>query len=228
MTMGDYQQTGSTATPLYPLFLRVQGRRVLVAGAGAVAERKVETLLKYGADVVVVAPEATARISALAADGTITLIPRTFVPGDCNGATLVISAVGNEAVDEAICADAHTCGALVNIVDVPPLCDFYVPSVIDRGRLQIAISTCGCAPLVARQLRQRLETDFSPVWDDYLELLGKVRALVLQRVPGGEAAHKPLLQQLAAMGLLERLERGEVLEAEALYQELCEPVQVQV
>ena len=206
--------------PRYPLYVALGGKRVLVVGGGAVAERKVRTLLRYQAQVTLIAPESTLVLSELAADGAIEWRRRAFAPGDCQGCAIVICAVGCRDIDELVYADAQACKALVNVVDVPELCDFYVPSIVDRGSLQIAISTSGASPATARKLRKQLEWQFPPVWERYLLLLAQVRALVLERISGGEAERKPLMERLASLGLLQRLKAGESPEAEAVYQEL--------
>jgi precorrin-2 dehydrogenase/sirohydrochlorin ferrochelatase len=208
-------------SPKYPLFLELADKPVLVVGAGAVAERKVLTLLHYDAKIRVIAPKVTVRLKELAEQGTLSLEQRPFTAGDCAGAVLVFCATGDTNINQEVYEDAHAQNALVNVVDVPPLCDFYVPSVVDRGLLQIAISTNGASPTVAKQIRHSLEEEFSPEWSAYLQLLAEVRQLVLERIDGEEAQRKPVFEKIATAGILERLVSGEHLDAESLFQEFA-------
>jgi precorrin-2 dehydrogenase/sirohydrochlorin ferrochelatase len=197
--------------PRYPIFLDLVDKPVLVVGAGAVAERKVRALLPYGARVAVVAPEATAGIRALAADASVLVSwqQRAFEPEDCQGVRLVFCATSSEEVNRAVYAAAQACGAWANVVDVPPLCDFYVPSLVSRGPLQVAVSTSGASPTVAKQVRRDLEQRYDESWSAYLELLGEVRALVLADASIAASQRRPLFEQIAAAGLRERIKAGE-------------------
>lgn len=209
--------------PKYPLFADVSGAKVFVIGAGNVAERKVETLVKYGAKVNVIAPDATARILELAEAGSVVYERRNYRPGDLEDAFLVICATDNQAVNEQVFEEAKTHGRLVNVVDAPELCNFYVPSIVSRGPLQIAISTSGAAPTVAKKLRRELSERYGEEWGEYVALLGELRNLVLERVPGGEQEHKPIFSMLTASDLYERVAAGEKPDIEAIYEELVVP-----
>lgn len=131
---------------LFPAFLKLQGRRCLVVGAGPVAESKIESLVRCGADVVVVAPRATGAIRDAALAGEIRWEPRPFRDEDLNGVFLVVAATPFPALHEEIFQQAQRAGILCNAVDEPERCDFYYPSVVRRGPLQIAISTSGNSP----------------------------------------------------------------------------------
>jgi precorrin-2 dehydrogenase/sirohydrochlorin ferrochelatase len=158
--------------PLYPLSLKLNGRPCLVVGGGAVAERKVASLLECGADVTVVAPDATDQIRS--ASGRIKFIERPFELSDVAGALLVIAATNNPGVNSAVADAARASGALVNVVDVPDLCDFYVPALVTRGDLQITVSTGGASPALAKRIRIDLDRQFGPEFEAYLELLARV------------------------------------------------------
>lgn len=116
--------------PGYPIYLDLCGHKVVVVGAGRVALRKVQKLLEYGAQVTVVAPRASDEIVALAQTGRLTWVRRAYRSGDLDGATICFSVCGQPDVDRQVCADAHAKGCLVNVVDVPSLCDFTVPAVV--------------------------------------------------------------------------------------------------
>lgn len=205
---------------LYPLFLQLEGEPVVVVGAGAVARRKVDSLLEAGARVRVVAPEATERIVQLADVGRVAWERRPYREGDAADALLVIGATGDGSVDRRVYAEARRNHALVNVVDVPDLCSAYVPSVLRRGKLQIAVCTSGAAPSLARDLRRNLESQFSPAWEDYVDLLAEVRLLIKQRVAGAAARRAAVYEAVVAMGLLERIEAGETLDAESVYSQV--------
>ena len=143
---------------LYPVFLKLQNRTCLVAGGGRIAERKIDSLLKAGARVKIVAPECTERVEKLAGDGAIDLINRPFREEDLEGAFLVIAATDSKAVNREIYKAAEDRNILINAIDEPENCSFYVPARIRRGDLQLAVSTSGKVPYFARKLKEYLET----------------------------------------------------------------------
>ncbi len=159
---------------LFPIFVKLEGRPVLLVGAGPVGESKVGGLLSAGAAVTVVAPEATDVIRALAADGTIVWHRRVFNPSDLDGVTLVVAAVPKDTA-RSIYAEAQTRGILVNSVDDIENCDFYYPAVVNRGDLQIAISTAGHSPALAQRIRIELERQFGPEYAQWVQQLGEAR-----------------------------------------------------
>ena len=155
----------------YAAFLALEERRCLVVGGGVVAERKVEGLLAAGARVLVVSPTLTPALTALAARGAVRYRARRFEPCDVRGCTLVVAATGAVAVDDAVAAAARRRRSLVNVVDRPAACDFILPSVLRRGDLQIAVSTGGRSPALAREIRRRLEAE---IGEDYAALVTRV------------------------------------------------------
>src|ERR1035438_7936052 len=142
--------------PLFPIFPKLTGRLCIVIGAGNLAESKIESLLAANAAVTVVAPHASPRIVSLAEGGEISWHQREFASGDLSGQFLVVAATNIPAVNRAVFAEAESTGVLINAVDDPPFCDFYFPSVVRRGDLQIAISTAGHSPALAQRLRQEI------------------------------------------------------------------------
>lgn len=207
--------------PYYPVFLDLAGRLAVIVGGGAVAERKVATLLEYGPRVRVVSPDVTAEIESLAASGAIELERRGYVRGDLDGAFLVVCATSSEEVNRAVHAEAEERGCLVNVVDVPELCSFIVPSIVRRGTLSVAISTGGAAPTVAKRLRKQIQGLLGPEWEPYMTLMGEVRTLVMERIPGGEAERKPIFEAIADSDLLERLRAGQTPSAEDVFAEFA-------
>lgn len=154
----------------------------MVVGGGAVAERKVELLVDCGAAVAVVSPTLTQELERLRREGVIEVLQREFRPEDVEGALLVIGATDDRAVNEDVSRAAKSRDVLVNVVDVPELCDFYVPAVIARGNLEVAINTAGSSPVLAKRLREDLEKQFGPEYGPYLELLARLRRELKTRV----------------------------------------------
>jgi len=157
------------------MFLKLSARPCLVVGAGAVAESKIASLLEASARVRVVALEATEQVRSWSQSNIIEWRQRAFEPGDLDGMFLVVAATSSTELHERIFAEATRRGVLCNIVDVPPLCDFYYPSVVQRGPLQIAISTAGLSPALAQRLRKQLEDQFGPEYEEWLAELGEAR-----------------------------------------------------
>ncbi len=162
--------------PFYPIFLNLQGRNCLVVGGGKVAIRKIETLLESGANVQVVAPDICSEISSLAQQNKHLHLSETpYTEADITGRFLVICATNNEAVNRQVYHDADNRNIIVNVVDVPELCSFYVPSRFSRGDLSLAISTHGSSPAMARKIRKELETHFGEEYELMLALLKEMR-----------------------------------------------------
>lgn len=159
---------------LFPVFVKLEGRPVLLVGAGPVGESKVGGLLSAGASVTVVAPNATSTISNWASAGRLQWHAREFQPADLDGMALVIAAVP-AAVARLVYQEARARGILCNSVDDPENCDFYYPAVVNRGDLQIAISTAGHSPALAQRLRQELEQQFGPEYAEWVQQLGDAR-----------------------------------------------------
>ncbi|SNS83270.1 precorrin-2 dehydrogenase [Granulicella rosea] len=182
---------------LFPIFLKLTGRRCLVVGAGNLAESKIESLRAAHADVTVIAPEARPRIAEMAASGEITWIQREFTAGDvAEDLFLVVTATNVGAVNRAVYLEAQAKNIICNAVDDPPFCDFYFPSVVRRGDLQIAISTAGASPALAQRLRKEINAQLPLDTGDWLTDLGNLRREVTQMEPLNEE-RKLLLHQLA-------------------------------
>jgi precorrin-2 dehydrogenase len=166
-------------TSLFPMFMKLDGRQALVVGAGKVGEPKIGGLLETGARVRVVALDATPAVREWARAGKIELELRTFANADLGGAFLVVVATNSRTLNERIYHEAQQLGVLCNVVDVPDLCDFYYPSIVRRGDLQIAVSTAGQSPSLAQKIRQQLEKQFGPAYAAWVADLGETRKLIL-------------------------------------------------
>jgi precorrin-2 dehydrogenase / sirohydrochlorin ferrochelatase len=160
---------------LFPMFLKLSARPCLVIGAGTVAESKIASLLEAGGRVRVVAPEATQQVRDWARLKHIEWHRRPFRLGDLKGMFLVVAATSSTELHERIFEEARRRGVLCNVVDVPALCDFYYASVVQRGALQIAISTAGQSPALAQRLRKELEDQFGPEYEEWVTQLGEAR-----------------------------------------------------
>jgi precorrin-2 dehydrogenase/sirohydrochlorin ferrochelatase len=161
------------------MFLKLEGKRCLVVGAGKVGEPKIVSLIEAGARLHVVALEASEGVREFAKEGKIALELRAFETNDLDDIFLAVVATSSRDLNESIYAEAQRRGILCNVVDVPDLCDFYYPAVVRRGDLQIAISTSGQSPSLAQKLRQQLERQFGPGYAEWVAELGATRKLVL-------------------------------------------------
>ena len=146
----------------FPIFLNIEGRRIVVAGGGDAAIAKLRLLMKTTAHLSVVAQNPSAEIERLAATGKLRLIRRAFTPGDALCAALVYGATENAAEDARISAIARAEGALVNIVDDLAHSQFITPAIVDRDPVVVAIGTEGAAPVLARTIKADIEAQLSP------------------------------------------------------------------
>ena len=181
---------------MFPIFLKLEGRRCLVVGAGKIAEGKIRGLLDAGASVEVVAPFAVPQIQQWFSQGVLSWQQRVFEPRDLDHASIVIAATPSHEVNTQVFEEAQLRNVLCNSVDDPENCDFYYPAVVERGDLQIAISTNGRSPALAQRLRQELEQQFGPEYETWLEELGVSRDQLFATNVDAEARRK-LLHELA-------------------------------
>lgn len=189
---------------LFPMFVKLQGRRVLVVGAGRVGEPKIRSLLETGACIRVVALEASEAVREWSRSGLVVLEERGFASGDLDGVFLAVIATSRRELNEIAYTEARKRGVLCNVVDVPEQCDFYYPAVVQRGDLQIAISTSGQSPALARRLREQLELQFGPGYAEWVSDLGKTRRAILKSGLSQEQKRE-LLMSLAARPAFEQM-----------------------
>lgn len=161
------------------MFLKLEGKRCLVVGAGRIGEPKIASLLNTGARVHVVALEASPAVHEWAQAGKITLALRAYTDHDLKGIFLAVVATASRALNASIYREAQLRGVLCNVVDDPAYCDFYYGAVVRRGDLQIAISTNGQSPALAQKIRQQLERQFGPRYAHWVAELGETRKLVM-------------------------------------------------
>jgi precorrin-2 dehydrogenase/sirohydrochlorin ferrochelatase len=191
---------------LFPIFVKLQGRLVVVVGGGNIAEGKIAGLLAAGARVRAISPAITPAISEWVRERKIEWLPKVFEQGDLFGAHLVIAATSAPGVNELVFYEADARKILCNAVDDIEHCHFYYGSVVQRGDLQIAISTNGKSPALAQRLRQELETQFGAEYEVWLEWLGAAREL-LRASSSASESNKTLLHHLASQPAFERFLR---------------------
>jgi precorrin-2 dehydrogenase/sirohydrochlorin ferrochelatase len=171
---------------LYPIFLDLSGRRCVVVGGGEVANRKTRKLLQARARVVVISPEIQPELESVAVE----IHRRPYREGDLEGAYLAFAATNAREVNAAVAQEAKERGVPVNVADSPSEGDFALPSTLRRGRLQVAVSTGGASPTLARRIRGELEGAFGPEWAGIVEELNTARR-------NGEESHERLEREVS-------------------------------
>jgi precorrin-2 dehydrogenase/sirohydrochlorin ferrochelatase len=185
----------------YPVHLNIKNRKCLVVGGGSVGTRKVTALLECAASVSVVSPVVSPRLRDLASSRLITLKKRSYQSEDLDGMFLVIGATNDERLNRQISEDAERLNTLCNIADRPEVCNFILPSIVQRDDLVITISTSGRSPALAKKLRKVLENQFGEEYGDFLQLMGAIRKKLLSQSHEPEA-HKHLFEQLISSDLI--------------------------
>jgi siroheme synthase-like protein len=170
-------------TPFYIACLRLSGRRCVVIGGGDVGLEKVEGLLACDADVTVVAPEAHPALQRLALEGSIAWEQHPYSEGDLEGALIVIAATNDTDVNIRVFDDAERRAMLVNVVDVPPLCNFILPAIVRTGPLAIAISTAGASPALAKRMKREISELFGEPYAMLAVLLNEARGWAKATLP---------------------------------------------
>jgi siroheme synthase-like protein len=170
-------------TPFYIACLRLSGRRCVVVGGGEVGLEKVEGLLACGGEVVLIAPEAVPALEALAAEGSIAWERREYATGDLEATFIAIAATNHTDVNIRVFEDAERRAMLVNVVDVPPLCNFILPAIVRTGPLAIAISTAGASPALAKRIKREIAAAYGPEHARLAELLNDARGWAKGTLP---------------------------------------------
>ncbi len=165
-----------------PISIKLAGKRCLIVGGGPVAERKVTYLLKYGAEVVVVSPTVTVGLKKLAAGGLLTCIMSKYKSDFLDRCFLAVGAAGDRNVNAALASDCKKRNILVNIADSPEESSFLIPAVLQRDLLQIAVSTGGSSPALARRLRDELGKEYGPDYGRFAVALSELRRLILAKI----------------------------------------------
>jgi siroheme synthase-like protein len=158
----------------------IKGKRCVVIGGGEVALRRAEMLMEHGAQVEIISPELCHELNRMAASGAVLSTLREYKPGDLHGAFVVVAATDNSKINNQVAEEALKLGILINVVDIPELSSFIVPSCLRRGDVTIAISTGGKSPALARRLRIELEKSFGDEYASLALLVSQVRSELKQ------------------------------------------------
>ncbi len=204
----------------YPAFLDLEGRSVVVIGPGRRAERKARQLAGYGASVVLITPEPSISILQSQVEGLLDVESRAYVRGDLEGATLVFCDDTDAETRGAVAAEARGVGCLTNITGDASLTSFLAPSIIHREPLQIAVSTGGVVPQLAKHLRRTLAEQFGEEWAAYSRLLAEVRGVAIERLTS-TAAIDDVLEAVIVSDLLERVRLGDAPSATRVFEEFA-------
>ncbi|SPE45145.1 precorrin-2 dehydrogenase-like protein DsrV [Candidatus Sulfotelmatobacter sp. SbA7] len=188
---------------LFPILLKLKAKKCVVVGAGKIAAAKAAGLLASGAQVIVISPRADAWIRSQARAGKLIWHRRRFVAADMEHAFLVVAATNSNATNEAVFQACAKRAVLCNVADDPERCDFFYPAVVRRGPLQIAISTSGRSPALARRLRIELERQFGPEYSAWVEQVGEMREKLRGRDLSA-AERRRLLEEIAGQSAFER------------------------
>jgi siroheme synthase-like protein len=213
--------------PYYPIYLDIEDRSAVIIGGGEVCARKAQTMLKYGARVTVVAPECTAEIEQWAAEGALTIHHKQYEERDLDGANIVIASTDNQIVNEKVAADCRRRRIPVNVVDVTPLCEFIVPAIVESGSIQLAISTGGKSPAIARTLKEDLQRLIGPEYAEVNDVLATLRDGAKEVLPT-DADRKEFFDGILALGILQMLREGRRHEAYEAIANACEAAGVPV
>ena len=208
----------------YAVMLNVAGRLAVVVGTGRGALRSAKSLVAHGADVAIIGTDVSDDLLRMEAEGDLSLEVRSYAAGDLDGAFLAIAASGSPEVDAAVVAEAHERGVLVNVPGDADASDFIVPSVVRRGPLQIAVTTGGGAPSVAREVRRVIAAMYGPEWEPYTRLITELRVIAIERTGLPDADLTVLFASVAASDLLNRLAEGVTTTAEELWERYKETV----
>jgi len=201
----------------YPAFLDLAGRLVVIVGPAADLERKAARLARYGADVLVITPEPSEALLAAQANGDVGVEARAYVRGDLAGAALALCQSAAPEVQRAVFQEAVQVGCPVNIAGSVEHSSFIAPGVLHREPLQIAISTGGGAPQLAKALRRQLAEQFGAEWGAYTQLLTDVRAIALSGL-ADERSVDDLLESVIASDVFEQVRAGSSPTAQQVYE----------
>lgn len=213
--------------PYYPIYLDIENRNAVIIGGGNVCARKAEAMLNYGARVTIVAPEFTDEIEKWAHEGQLQLRRKKYDESDLEGANIVIASTDDEAVNTKIAADCRRRRIPVNVVDVTHLCEFIVPAIVDKGSVQIAVSTGGRSPALARTLKEDLQRLVGPEYDEVNQLLGTLREGAKKVLPT-DVDRKEFFDGIIAAGILDMLRAGRRREAYEAIARACDAAGVPV
>jgi precorrin-2 dehydrogenase/sirohydrochlorin ferrochelatase len=197
--------------PLFPMFLKLESKKCMVIGGGKIGTRKVLDLLNSRADVAVLSPELSDELQGMSRRGEIKVINKRYSPGDLSGYFLVIDATGDPDVAEQVVQESVDRGILLNVVDRPEQCDFYVPSVHRQGHLTLAASSNGVSPALVKSIRKRWGQEYGPEYAVYLNACERIRRELKDIFPDDPGKRQKILKDIAESDILPEC-RGETEE----------------
>ncbi len=206
--------------PYYPIYIDIEDRLVVIVGGGNVCARKAETVLGYGARVTIVAPELTDEIEAWAAEGRVAVRRKEYEEDDLDGASMVIASTDSPCINGRVARDCRRRKIPVNVVDVTHLCEFIVPAIIQKGSIQIAVSTGGKSPALGRTLKEDLQRLVGPEYTEVNDVLGTLRPGAKSVLPT-DVDRKRFFDGILASGVLEMLREGRRREAYQTIERAC-------
>jgi siroheme synthase-like protein len=199
----------------YPLFANLHNRRCVVIGGGLVAQRKVTTLLRYGAKITVVSPSVTRRLAAYAKQGRIRYAARRFRPADLRGAWLVYASTDEQRINEQVFREATRRRIFTNVVDQKPLCSFIAPAIVEWGTLTVAVSTGGASPSLAKKVRSDVGRVLGSSYVPMIRLLAGLRGVAKRTLPS-YADRKRYFGELVEGRVFQLMRAGKSREARRL------------
>lgn len=193
--------------PYYPIYLDIEDRSVVIIGGGTVCARKAEAMMKYGARVTIVSPQVTGEIEQWISSGMLTVRRKVYEESDLPGASIVIASTDDPCVNARVARDCRRRKIPVNVVDVTHLCDFIIPAIVERGSIQVAVSTGGKSPALARRLKEDLQKLVGPEYDEVNQLMGALRASA-KKTLATDVERKRFFDAIIAAGILDMLRGG--------------------
>ena len=191
----------------YPVSLKLEGKRCVVIGGGWGTEKRIKDLFDAGALVTLVSPVAPLEIEQLAKEDRIRWEARDYLPGDLEGAFLVVACSHDHSRNHEIWAEAEARGIPVNAIDDAPHCTFIFPAVHRQGDLVVAVSTAGKSPALAARIRDRIAREFGPEYGEFLNLLGELRPEVIRRFHGF-MRRRPIWRRLISSEAFDHIKAG--------------------
>jgi precorrin-2 dehydrogenase/sirohydrochlorin ferrochelatase len=203
----------------YAVMLAVARKLVTVIGGTPAAVRAAKGLAAHGADVVVITPDATPELLTMESDGDLTIESRAYARGDLAEAFLAVVATGSDATDAAAIEEARAIGALLYVPADADASDFIVPSVVRRGAVQIAVTTGGGAPIVAREIRRGIAAEYGPEWGAYATLMAGLRTYAIENTGCADADLTPLFEAVDGAEVRRLIGLGRTFTAKELFEE---------
>jgi len=213
--------------PYYPVYLDIEERSVVIIGGGSVCARKADAMMKYGARVTIVSPQVTGEIEQWLSDGRLTVRRKAYEESDLPGAVIVIASTDDPCVNARVARDCRRRKIPVNVVDVTHLCDFIIPAIVERGSIQIAVSTGGKSPALARRLKEDLQKLVGLEYDEVNQLMGGLRTAA-KKTLATDIERKRFFDAIIAAGVLEMLRGGHRREAYETIRDVCQTAGVPV